>query len=614
VSGCALSHVTYFLQEGQYVKTDEEEGSVAVNTLFYGENLGVLRDYIEDDSVDLIYLDPPFNSDQSYNVLFAEQDGSRSASQILAFEDTWHWNIATSASFEETVEAGGRVAEAMIALRALLHETDMLAYLAMMAPRLVQMHRALKSTGSIYLHCDPTASHYLKILMDAVFGPDLFRNEIIWRRTGSHNKSHRYGPIHDVILFYTKTSKFKWTYPTRPYMRGHVTEYFVQDERGYKTAYYGNVLTGSGLRGGESGMEWKGVNPSRKGRHWAVPGSLKRDLEQAGEVFEGMSQHEVLDRMFDLGVIKIIPGQEWPIYERYIKETDGQYISDVWTYQPYSEGTVFGTDDGIDADVRWLSPKDQERLGYPTQKPEGLLARIISSSTDEGDVVLDPFCGCGTTVAAAQKLGRKWIGIDITYLAIALIKQRLQGATGRVAQYEVVGEPATVEDAEQLAKNDPYQFQWWALTKIGARQIDRKKGADKGVDGRLFFHDEGESGKTKQVVMSVKAGKVMVSHLRDLRGVMARDKAVIGVLVSMREPTRQMRMEAASAGFYESPWNRQKYPRLQLLTVHEILNGAGIQIPPTRDNRTYRTVKGPRKKVSESKRKQRKLDFGSSAG
>jgi len=240
----------------------------------------------------------------------------------------------------------------------------------------------------------------------------------------------------------------------------------------------------------------------------------------------------------------------------------GHPIGDVWT------------------DIAEINSQAKERLGYPTQKPEALLERIIQASSNEGDLVLDPFCGCGTTIAAAQKLNRRWIGIDITYLAISLMKNRLSDMFGSQVNYEVIGEPVEIHDAKTLAEQDPWQFQWWALGLVGARPVEQKMGADKGIDGRLYFHDEGPSGKTKQIIFSVKAGTVNVSHIRDLRGVIDREKAQIGVLLSMEEPTKAMRTEAASAGFYDSPWNKKKYPRLQILTIEEILNGKQVACPP----------------------------------
>ena len=223
-----------------------------------------------------------------------------------------------------------------------------------------------------------------------------------------------------------------------------------------------------------------------------------------------------------------------------------------------------------------------ERLGYPTQKPEALLERIIQASSSPGDVVLDPFCGCGTAIVAAQKLGRRWIGIDITSLATALIKTRLRDTFGDSAAYRVVGEPVSLPDAQTLADQDKYQFQWWALGLVGARPVEQKKGSDRGIDGWLYFHDEGEGSETKQVVLSVKAGHTNVAHLRDLRGVMEREKAEIGALITMQEPTGPMRAEAAAAGFYHSPgWNKS-YPELQILTIAGLLEGVGIDMPPLR--------------------------------
>jgi DNA modification methylase len=546
------------------------------NQLYYGDNLDVLRLHIPDESVDLVYLDPPFNSNANYNVLFAEEDGSRAAAQIEAFGDTWRWDQASAAAFQEVLHQGGEVAKTMASFQSLLGDSNMLAYLAMMAPRLIELKRVLKDTGSIYLHCDPTASHYLKLLMDSIFGPQNFRNEIVWRRTGSHNKISRFAPIHDTIFFYTKSNEFTWNNPKQPYMRGHVEDYFVEDENGWRTNYYGNVLTGSGTRGGESGQPWRGFDPTAKGRHWAIPGKL---VDQVGEDFTGMSQHQKLDRLYELGFIKIEEGATWPIYEHYITPSDGTPVADIWSFQPYTSGTVFGTELGIDEDVRWLSPKDQERLGYPTQKPVALLRRIIEASTNPGDVVLDPFCGCGTTIAASEAMDRKWIGIDITYLAVALMKSRLAAlqTDKHAVEYEVIGEPVSLKDARQLAKDDPYQFQWWALGLVGARPIEQKKGADKGIDGRIYFFDEGS--KTKQVIISIKAGKVQVSHVRDLVGVLQRENAQIGVLISMNEPTGPMRKEAASAGFYFSPLATENYPTIQLLTIEDLLEGKKIERP-----------------------------------
>ncbi len=536
------------------------------NVLYYGDNLEVLRRYIPDESVHLIYLDPPFKSDQDYNVLFADQDGSRSAAQIRAFEDTWCWDQAAAAAFQDVVEAGGRVSLAMQAFRQALGDNDLLAYLSMMAPRLVELRRVLKSTGSIYLHCDPTASHYLKMLMDAVFTPFGFRSEIIWKRTHAHGSSKRYAPVHDTILFYAKSEAYNWTDFRITHGPEYIEQHFTYEDPDGRR-FQPISLTGAGVRHGESGQAWRKVNPTAVGRHWALPGEI---LEQLG-VRDGTVQ-EKLDAL-DAARRIFWPKKEGgtPRLKWFVDELAGSAMPDVWS------------------DIPPISARAAERLGYPTQKPQALLDRILRASSNEGDVVLDPFCGCGTAIAVAQRLNRRWIGIDITHLAISLIKHRLHDAFGADVEktYEVVGEPVDLPGARALASQDPYQFQWWALGLVGARPVEQKKGADKGIDGRLFFHDDAESQKTKQIVLSVKSGSVQVAHVRDLRGVVEREKAAIGVLIALDEPTRNMRAEAAGAGFYESPW-RTKHPKIQVFTIEELLTGKKIDFPPSRDLRTFK--------------------------
>lgn len=531
-----------------------------MNTLYYGDNLEVLRRYVKDDSVDLIYLDPPFKSDQNYNVLFAEQDGSRSAGQIRAFEDTWRWDQAAAAAYREVVEGGGRASLMMQAFRQAIGENDMLAYLSMMAPRLIELRRVLKETGSIYLHCDPTASHYLKLLMDAIFGAAHFRNEIIWKRTHAHGSSKRFGPLHDVILFYSKSCEYLWTDLKGPHDPQYVDEHFTYVD-GDGRRFQPITLTGAGVRHGESGKEWRGIDPTAVGRHWALPGAV---IERLG--IKGETVLEKLDALDDANMI-YWPKKKGgtPRLKWFASELDGTALPDVWT------------------DILPISARAAERLGYPTQKPEALLERIINASSQEGDTVLDPFCGCGTAVAVAHRLRRSWIGIDVTYLAVALIKSRLTSAFAGSAQFEIKGEPTSLPDAKALAEQDPYQFQWWALGLVNARPTEQKKGADRGIDGRLFFHDEWAAGggAAKQIILSVKAGHTNVAHLRDLRGVLEREGSPIGVLITLEEPTRAMRQEAASAGFYHSPWTEEDYPRLQVLTVAELLDGRKIAAPPS---------------------------------
>ena len=531
------------------------------NQLYYGDNLDVLRLHVADESVDLVYLDPPFNSNANYNVLFAERDGTQAAAQIKAFEDTWRWDEGAARAYEDVVEVGGRVSQAMQAFRTFLGESDMLAYLSMMAPRLVELRRVLKTTGSIYLHCDPTASAYLRLLMDAVFGPASFTNEIIWRRYGVHNDfgqgSHHFGRVHDVLLFYAKEPPATWNQVFTPLDPAYVKQTYrmVEPETGRRFAT--TPLTGpGGAAKGNPVFEWHGHT-----RAWRYSAENMERLDREGRLYYSRTGYAR--------------------QKLYLDESKGVAVQDMWS------------------DIPSLSGAHVERLGYPTQKPEALLTRIIVASSHEGDTVLDPFCGCGATVAAAQALGRQWIGIDVTHLAITLIRHRLKDACvdGIEETYRVVGEPVSVPDAEALALADPFQFQCWALGLVGARPVGEvKKGADRGVDGRVYFHD-GDGGETKQIVISVKAGKLHAHYVRDLRGVLERERAALGVLLTFNAPTKAMRTEAASAGFYDSPWGGQ-HPRVQILTVGELLAGKKLDAPPSRQTSlTYKRAPKARKKA-----------------
>ena len=553
---------------------------MAANKLYYGDNLAVLREHIQDESVDLVYLDPPFKSDQDYNVLFKEQTGERAAAQIKAFEDTWCWDASAAAAYEDVIsrshmsQMNERCARAMEAFRMMIGTSDMLAYLSMMAPRLMELRRVLRSTGSIYLHCDPTASHYLKLLMDAIFGTQMFGSEIIWRRTNAHSKlSRQYGPIHDTILFYGKAPGFHFAPGKAPYSKAYIEKSFNRKDA--LGPFQANVLTGQGIRHGESGEPWKGYNPSDHGRHWAIPKSLRGFLPQCDEK---LSIQEQLDILYDQELI-IFPKKKdgQPRYKQRV--ADGIPYQDIWAYQPGTKGVLFGTSNGIDEDVKWLED-EAEKLGYATQKPEGLLERMLISSSNEGDVVLDPFCGCGTAVATAQKLNRHWIGIDVTHLAVTLIKQRLFDSY-RIEQkqdYLVIGEPESLSGARQLATEDKYQFQYWALGLVGARPHEKKKGADRGIDGSLRWLEDERRAISGHLIISVKGGQhVNVSHIRDLVGTIEREKAAIGVYITLVEPTKPMLVEAASAGFYEHAGH--KFPRIQILTIKDLLDGKRIQYP-----------------------------------
>jgi len=531
------------------------------NRMYYGDNLEILRnrEYFPDECVDLIYLDPPFNSNRNYNVLFKSESGDDSEAQITAFEDTWHWGETAEDTYRDLITfAPEKVSTAIEALLNLIDRNQMMAYLVMMTARLVELRRVLKPTGSLYLHCDPTASHYLKIVLDAIFGTENFRNEIIWKRHYAHSddaqgKVLHMGRIHDVILFYTKAELATRNSVYMPYDEEYIrSTYNNVDEDGRRYAL--TSITGpGGASKGNPQYEVMGVT-----RYWRyTKENMKRLIE-------------------DGRVVQTKPGNV-PRYKRYLDEMPGTALQDVWF------------------DIKRLSSQAKERLGYPTQKPEALLERIIRASSNEGNVVLDPFCGCGTAIAAAHKLGRKWIGIDITHLSIALQKYRLQDMFELISgrDYEVIGEPTTVDAARELAQDSAnegrYQFEWWALSLVGAKPVGGqagsrrgKKGSDKGIDGVINFFEQDDKGKSKpkKVIVQVKSGAVKSGDIRDLKGTVEREKAAIGVFITLELPTGAMLKEALAAGYYESDfWNRT-YRKLQILSIRDLLGGDGVDMPP----------------------------------
>jgi len=515
------------------------------NTLYYGDNLDILKRYVSDESVDLVYLDPPFKSSQNYNILFKEKNGSQAASQIRAFEDTWTWSQDDEAIYADLVTKGGKVADCLQAFRTFLSPCDMLAYLVMMAPRLVELRRVMKPTASIYLHCDEVASHYLKMLMDAIFGPMNFQSQVIWKRTTAHSNVYRaYGSIIDTIFFYSKTNKFIWNQPYINQTPEDIVSKFPNIDR-------------EGRRWRSENLRNPGIRPNLHYPYTASNGITYQPHPNGWTCT--LEKMQKLDREGRLH-FPLKTGGRLRL-KLYADESLGIKAQNLWD------------------DIPPVGAQAAERLGYPTQKPEALLDRIIDASSNEGDLVLDPFCGCGTTIAVAQKLKRRWIGIDITHLAITLMKKRLLDAFGTEAKFVVQGEPTSLPDAAALAESDPYQFQWWALGLVGARPVEQKKGADKGIDGKIVFQGDAP-GIFENVEISVKAGHVTANHVRDLRGVVERDKAAIGVLISMENSTKPMQTEAVTAGFYESKiWGKQ-YPKVQLLTIAELLAGKKIEMPP----------------------------------
>ena len=513
------------------------------NKLFYGDNLDVLRRYVKDESVDLIYLDPPFNSRQDYNVLFKEKDGTQAASQIQAFEDTWEWDTESRRVCDELIARGDRVSDVMRAFRTFLGGSDMMAYLAMMAPRLIELHRVLKITGSIYLHCDPTASHYLKMLMDAIFSPQNFVNEIVWKRSSAHSDAKQgakhFGRVSDTILLYCKSDGRTWNPQYQPYDQTYLDRDYRRTDPDGRRYRIDNIQGPGGAAKGNPQYEFLGVT-----RYWRYSRQKMEELYRQGRI------------------VQTRPGAV-PQYKRYLDEMPGVPVQNVWT------------------DIPVINNRSKEKLDYPTQKPEALLERIVKVSSNEGDIVLDPFCGCGTAIAAAQRLNRRWLGIDVTHLAVGLIKNRLQTAFGTEISktYDVVGEPTDLESAKELAGQDRFQFQAWALGLVGARTAQsNRRGADRGIDGKLFFRDD-KDGDLRQIVLSVKSGNVQVRDVRDLIGVLGREKAEIGVLITLEEPSKPMLREAVEAGFYKSPYFTDEVPRIQIRTIEELLAGRGIQYP-----------------------------------
>ena len=537
------------------------------NALYFGDNLDILREYIPKESVDLIYLDPPFNSNATYNVLFREKSGEESAAQITAFDDTWHWDLGSEAAYRDVVKDGpAKLGEVLQAMRAFLGQNDMMAYLTMMAQRMVELHRVLKPTGSLYLHCDPTASHYIKLLLDATFAPRNFRTEITWKRTSAHSDTkqgrRQHGRVHDILFFYTKTDQWTWNPVYTPYDDEYLDSFYKHVEPETGRRYRLSDLTGpGGAAKGNPQYEVMGVI-----RYWRYSKQRMEELIADGRIVQSR------------------PGAV-PAYKRYLDEMEGVPLQDIWT------------------DISPIGAQAKERLSYPTQKPEALLERIINSSSNEGDVILDPFCGCGTAVAVAERLRRRWIGIDVTHIAIALMKSRLHDTFGKdLSSYDVVGDPKDVESARALATESQhdgrYQFEWWALGLVDARPAKKTKGADSGIDGFINFFDD-NSGKAKRIIVQVKSGHVQRGDIATLKGDMGREKAEIGLFITLEGPTEPMRQEAVSAGFYEPEhFPGQRFPRVQILTIESLLTGeAHAEYPRVAPPATF--TRAPRQRRSE---------------
>lgn len=540
-----------------------------MNKLWYGDNLTIMQRHMGMHAVDLIYLDPPFNSKQNYNLLYKTMTGKPVPEQVEAFCDTWEMDAqkeAIARSMPVLMREHGiddyYVDFWRLWMQALRNtQPHLLAYLIFMVQRLLFMKSILRPTGSIYLHCDPTASHYIKVMMDGIFGHNNFRNEIVWKRTGSHGGSKRWGPVHDTILFYTASDNYTWNRVFQEYDPKYLADFYrFNDERG---RYRLVTLTGAGIRTGDSGREWRGVNPTDSGRHWAVP---KSALEAAypNRDLSGLSTQEKLDLLDQAGLVYWPTRGSVPQQKRYSDENPGVGIQDIIT------------------DIGPISSQSKERMGYPTQKPIALLERIIQASSNKGDVVFDPFCGCGTTIYAAEKLQRKWIGCDIAILSIKLVREVLTERYRLVEgkHFSVDGIPVSVEGAQALFNQDPSTFQNWFVERVGGFPMQRKS-ADRGIDGRIYF--ETRDG-LREMMIQVKGGKhVRPTDVRDLRGVLEREaNAEMAGFLSIAPPTKAMKDEAAAAGMYE--YGGIQYPRIQFLTTEDVLVEKREFFMPTRVN------------------------------
>ena len=523
-------------------------------TLYYGDCLDWMQEW-PDECVDLVYLDPPFNSNADYNIIFGQENGT--PAQVRGFEDTWRWD---DAAIERVARIERAVAHPMhgatVALKSLLGSSGMLAYVTYMGERLAQIRRLLKPTGSVYLHCDPTASHYLKVVMDALFGGRNFRNEITWKRTESHNDANRYGNIADVLLYYGRSSETRWvgglhTFSDGKYSAENLARFRHREADG--RVYKLENLTAP-RHGSSSGRDtWRGATPGET-RMWGY--SLAQREQWWREDRIQTKQDRTTPRLDGLKV--------------YLDEAPGQPLQNIWT------------------DVRRIGNTSRERLGYPTQKPLALLERIISASSDPGDFVLDPFCGCGTAVVAAHHLGRRWAGIDISSMAIDIVQERRLDALGIQAQIE--GIPRDLVSARRLASERWLDFQAWAVMQIAGMAANQRWGADGGIDGRGMLLVAPEGRDSRLVLAQVKGGRTFrLSEFRDFLRVIEREDAACGVYITVeRVRSPAARTEAAQLG--EIAVGAGRHPRAQLWSIEEYFGGSGPNLPALADPYTGRPI------------------------
>ena len=546
-----------------------------MNRLYYGDCLTIMQDWPLH-SVDLIYLDPPFNSNRQYNSIYKDETGRPLPDQIEAFCDMWELDdererairtmpvLMRESGLEDSVAELWRLW--MQALRGT--QPRLLAYLSYMAQRLLIMKRILKPTGSIYYHCDPTASHYIKALIDAVFGHENFRSEIIWKRSGGKSDALRWGITTDRLLFYTKSEHFIWNQQYQSHNPEYILKTYRANDKDGRGLYTTMPLHASGIRYGESGFAWKGYAPGDKGNHWRTPtkGAMNHYIQTHNLIPDWPSAYPSiqsrLDALDDAGLISW-SSNGVPRLKMYLEATKGVAATDLIADVPMASGN--------------------ERMGYATQKPTALLERIIKASSNPGDVVLDPFCGCATTIEAAHRLDRQWIGIDIAIHAIKRVTRlRLQDRLGLMVgqDFTIDGIPSTLEGAVDLWAKDKYHFQQWAVEQADGF-VTTKRTADGGVDGRIYFAVP-DSKELQSMVVEVKGGaNVSIESLRALKGALDYDNALMAGLLVMYPlgdvKARNFNRFMADAGMIEL-WGNE-YPKMQMLTVAEILEGKRFATP-----------------------------------
>ena len=546
------------------------------NSLYYGDCLDWMRQWPHE-SVDLIYLDPPFNSNANYNILFGKGNGV--SAQMRGFTDTWKWNEAAAERVGRIEKASATAVQKPVkAFKALIGECGMLAYLSYMGERLEVMRDLLKPTGSIYLHCDDTAGAYLRVLMDSVFGADCFRNEVIWRRTRGRSDAIRYGRVHDVILFYTRSpDDFTWNTQWLPHDPEYVKRaYRNEDERGH---WQSADLTGPGIRYGESGQPWRGVNPTDIGRCWSVPGGAKlggmNDWIVQNNIIPGWpddypSIHQRLDALDAAGLIHWPERGSMPRLKRYYASTKGTACDD------------------IIVDIGRLEAADPEKLDYPTQKPVALLERIIRASSNEGDLVLDPFCGCGTAIVAAHNLDRQWLGIDISPTAIDIINSLRLRPLGIKARAH--GIPQDLAGARRLAADQHFKFEEWAVTRIDGLVPNERQTGDGGIDGRGRMLDRADTHDSDLVLAQVTGAQgFSLGKFRDFLHVVERENAAAGVYITLdRGGSDTALAEARAKG--EIIVGASRYPRVQVWSIADYFDGRIPHLPALADPFTGKPV------------------------